>query len=79
MGFDDWWTELKEYALDKKNFTNWQDFANSEDFPKLLTDFLFSSYGSKFKANFKFAGDLICNKVSPMIMVRIETNIFLKI
>ena len=77
LGFDDWWPELKQYALDKKNFTKWQDFANPEDFPKLLTDFLFSSYGSKFKQNFKFAGDLICNNDAPMIMVRIEANLFL--
>merc|ERR1719450_181450 len=65
--FDNWWSELKIYSRDKKNITHWQDFASEEDFQKLMSDFLFSSYGSKFKQNFKFEGDLTCNKAAPKI------------
>ena len=68
-GFDDWWTELKLYSSVKKNISRWQDFANPKDFPKLMSDFLFSSYGSKIQENFKFDEDLMCNQVIPRIKV----------
>ena len=33
----------------------------------ILSDFLFSSYGSKYKPNFKFEENLICNQKAPAI------------
>eukprot|EP00090_Calanus_glacialis_P027719 TRINITY_DN4393_c0_g1_i1.p1 TRINITY_DN4393_c0_g1~~TRINITY_DN4393_c0_g1_i1.p1 ORF type:complete len:1001 (-),score=160.99 TRINITY_DN4393_c0_g1_i1:89-3091(-) len=64
---DSWWSKLKEYAHDKTNYTSWQQFSNEEDFPMILSDFLFSSYGSKYKPNFKFEEKLICNQKAPAI------------
>jgi len=64
---DSWWSKIKEYANDKTNFTSWQQFANEKDFPVILSDFLFSSYGSKYKPNFKFEDKLICNQGAPVI------------
>jgi predicted RND superfamily exporter protein len=67
-GVDSWWTKLKEYADDKTDFTSWQQFSNENDFQMLLSDFLFSSYGSKYKPNFKFGNEkLICNEKAPPI------------
>jgi len=64
---DSWWSKLKDYANDKTNYTSWQQFANEKDFPVILSDFLFSSYGSKYKPNFKFEEELMCNKGAPTV------------
>ena len=65
---DSWWSKLKEYANDKTNYTSWQQFSNEDDFQMVLSDFLFSSYGSKYKPNFKFGKEkLICNEKAPPI------------
>ena len=64
---DSWWTKMKEYSDAKTNFSSWQQFANEKDFPLILSDFLFSSYGSQYKPNFKFEEDLICNRPAPRI------------
>jgi len=65
---DCWWTELKKYSEEKTNFTNWQEFAQEDKFPIIFSDFLFSSYGSNFKPNFKFDGELICNQPAPPVV-----------
>jgi len=64
---DCWWSQLKKYAKEKTNFTNWEDFATEEYFPMVFSDFLFSSHGSRFKPNFKFDGELKCNHPAPPI------------
>ena len=64
---DSWWTKMKEFSDKKTNYTTWHQFANEEDFPIVLSDFLFSSYGSQYKPNFKFESDLICNEPAPRI------------
>jgi len=64
---DSWWVNLKKYADEKTNFSTWEDFSNQDDFPVIFSDFLFSSYGSNYKPNFKFDGDLVCNKPAPPI------------
>jgi len=64
---DMWWTKLKDYAYKKTNYTSWEQFANEKDFPVILSDFLFSSFGSKYKPNFKFEKKLICNERAPRI------------
>merc|ERR1712038_1047689 len=67
-GVDSWWSKLKDYANEKANFTSWQQFANEDDFQMLLSDFLFSSYGSKYKPHFKFGDEkLTCNEKAPRI------------
>ena len=71
VGFESWWSKLKEYSTQKRNFTKWEDFANPTDFKMILSDFLFSPYGFNFKACFKFDGELECNKPAPRIKVRI--------
>ena len=34
----------------------------------VLSDFLFSSLGAKYKSSFKFDGDLVCNEPAPDII-----------
>jgi len=63
-----WWTELKVFARENKNYSTWQDFANPDDFPRILTNFLFSGDGSRFKIDFKFEGELDCEKPAPPIV-----------
>ena len=63
-----WWTPLKEFVTEKKNFSSWQDFSRSNDFPLVLSDFLFSREGSGYKYNFKFDGVLACRQPAPPIL-----------
>ena len=67
-GIDPWWPSLKDFALEKKNFSRWQDFSNPVDFPQVLGDFLFSTAGSSYKYNFKFDGELACGQPAPPIL-----------
>lgn len=39
------------------------------EFPMLLSDFLHSSEGSRYKSNFEFDGDLVCGEPAPPIRV----------
>ena len=72
---DSWWTQLKKYSEEKTNFTNWQEFAQEDKFPIIFSDFLFSSYGSNFKPNFKFDGELICNQpASPVVASKFKID-----
>jgi len=64
---DCWWSKMKKYSEEKTKFHSWNEFANENDFPLVLSDFLFSSYGSQYKHHFKFEDDLICNKPAPRI------------
>jgi hypothetical protein len=65
---DCWWTKMKEYTKDEANFTNWHDFATEDKFQLLLSDFLFSSLGAKYKTNFKFSSPLECNQPAPRVV-----------
>jgi len=67
QGYETWWTGLKKYAQEKENFTKWEDFANSQHFPIVLSNFLFSSYGAKFQSDFKFNSSLLCGQAAPFI------------
>jgi len=66
--YHSWWTHFKAYTHDKTNFSSWKNLSNPEDFPLVFSDFMFSSYGSKFKINFKFDGELLCNSPAPPIL-----------
>ena len=64
-----WWLKLKEYAILKKNYSNWEEFATKKDFDILLSDFLFCPYGFDFRAFFKFDRSLECGQPVPTIKV----------
>ena len=89
-----WWTKMKSYVVDKKNFTTWEELAydlpclnslrskanetkpancllsaEEEKFSMALSDFLFSSEGTKFKKDFIFNSPLICGQPVPSINV----------
>ena len=64
---DSWWPEMKKYTKEKTNFSSWQEFANKDNFSMVLSDFLFSSHGAKYKSSFKFVGDLECGEPAPAI------------
>eukprot|EP00092_Neocalanus_flemingeri_P063022 GFUD01076156.1.p1 GENE.GFUD01076156.1~~GFUD01076156.1.p1 ORF type:complete len:598 (-),score=161.58 GFUD01076156.1:7-1800(-) len=66
--YHSWWTHFKTFTQDETNFTSWHDLSNSEDFPLVFSDFMFSSSGSKFKLDFKFDGELVCNSPAPPIL-----------
>ena len=69
LGFKSWWIKLKEYAILKKNYSHWEEFATKKDFDILLSDFLFSPYGFDYRAFFKFDGSLECGQPVPTIKV----------
>ena len=59
---------MKKYSEEKTNYTDWEEFAKKDKFSVIFSDFLFSSYGSNFKPNFKFDGELVCNQPAPPII-----------
>jgi len=63
-----WWTHFNTFIQHKTNFSSWKDIDNPEDFPIVLSDFLFSVHGSRFKINFQFSEELLCNKPAPNIL-----------
>ena len=63
---------MKLYAAIKKNVTKWQDFSDPEDFNMMLSDFLYSSVGARYKRQFRFRGTLECNKPAPPIAVSFQ-------
>ena len=52
-GVDSWWPSMRRYAAEERNFSHWTEFATEEQFPALLSDFLYSSHGAKYKSSFK--------------------------
>ena len=46
--------------------------GNRNSFEFLLSQFLFSRHGSKFKRNFRFDGNLTCNQPAPPIKVKYD-------
>jgi predicted RND superfamily exporter protein len=65
---DSWWAKMKEYVEDKANSTNWRDFDTEDKFQLLLSDFLFSSLGAKYRTDFKFDSPLECNHPAPRVI-----------
>ena len=64
---DSWWPEMKKYSEEKTNFSSWREFANKDNFSMVLSDFLFSSHGARYKSSFKFMGELECGAPAPAI------------
>ena len=86
-GVDAWWTNFKGYIAEEKNVSDWRSsvFAAENkteenlklEFPWLLSEFLHSRQGSKYKRNFHFDGNLTCNFPAPPITVctRVSNNL----
>ena len=72
---DSWWTSFKSYIFASQNISNWKEvyarkepWSNNRDFSYLMSDFLYSSSGAKYKPNIMFNGTLACNKPAPPII-----------
>ena len=81
-GVDAWWTNFKGYIDEEKNISDWRSTLNQTGrpnlgFPFLLSEFLHSRQGSKYKRNFHFDGNLTCNFPAPPITVctRVSNNL----
>ena len=85
LGIDAWWPNFKTFIAEERNITDWRQTINGSSangtevtesdrtkFPMLLSDFLFSRRGSKYKNYFHFAGELVCNAPVPNITVSFE-------
>ena len=79
----DWRSILKSFDKTeteiKSPFEAPQSDNNSRSrssFEFLLSQFLFSRHGSKFKRNFRFDGNLTCNQPAPPIKVNIQVILF---
>jgi len=75
-GVDAWWTNFKGYIAEEKNVSDWRSTIENKtedaedeqrNFPWLLSEFLHSRQGSKYKRNFHFDGNLTCNFPAPPI------------
>ena len=71
---DSWYTSFKEYT-EKNNLVNathgWFDVFREDKnkFYRILTQFLFSPSGAKYRGNFKFMQDLVCGEAASEILV----------
>ena len=85
-GVDAWWTNFKGYIAEEKNVSDWRSTIENKtedaedeqrNFPWLLSEFLHSRQGSKYKRNFHFDGNLTCNFPAPPITVctRVSNNL----
>ena len=61
-GWDCWWEPFKTFAQLKTNETI------GGDFPDLLSQFLHSAEGARYKSDFKFASELVCGQPAPDIL-----------
>ena len=72
---DSWYRKFKEYTV-TNNLVNetygWFDVFREDKnkFYRVLTQFLFSSSGAKYRGNFNFMQDLVCGEQASEIMVR---------
>ena len=65
--FDCWWPKFVQYHSDNNNLSHYSEYANQQDFPLLLSEFLFSNEGARYKADFKFTDELECGRPAPNI------------
>ena len=83
---DSWWIKFKIYILERWNIPDWKHTIPNEDelhhisnnFSYLLSDFLHSSDGGKYKSNIIFNGTLTCNKAVPAITATSSDLIYRK-
>jgi len=68
-GYDCWWTHFQHYVAENKNYTHHSqyNYDDGELFHDLLSEFLFSTDGAKYKDDFNFDSDLECGLPAPNI------------
>jgi len=70
---DSWSTELSKYIEGNQLFEDKQWIENAQEnnmkFYQILTNFLFSPSGAKYKGSFHYANDLICGEANSDIML----------
>ena len=80
LGVDAWWTNFKGYIGEDKGVSDWRTTLQSnrteKRFEFLLSEFLHSRQGSKYKRNFHFDGNLTCNAPAPQITVKFSCQKF---
>jgi len=64
-----WWLGLTKWALKKDDYNRKEDIMTKSVFPMVLSDFLHSSEGARYKRNFEFDGELVCGEPAPPIRV----------
>ena len=62
-----WWIDLKKYLSQHKHINDWREVFLEGSFPKYLSDFLHHQDGSAYNSNFRFDGEVLCNKDAPPI------------
>ena len=70
-GYDCWWTPFKTFVLRETAGTNQTGDVSQtigDQFPDLLSQFLHSAEGARYKSEFKFDGDLVCGQPAPEIL-----------
>ena len=58
--YDCWWGTFQSYVRNREN--------RSSDFQSLLSDFLFSPEGAKYKSHFKFSASLSCDLLKWLLI-----------
>ena len=67
-GYDCWWQPFKTFVQEKTNQTGEVSETIGADFPDLLSQFLHSAEGARYKSEFKFSSDLECGQPAPDIL-----------
>ena len=82
---DSWYRKFKDYS-ESNNLVNethgfFAVFQDDKDrFYKILTQFLFSPSGAKYRGNFNFMRELVCGEAASEILVKLNyTNIKIKL
>ena len=86
---DSWWTEFKTFLLEKYQIKNWRTSviykppSNSEawvqsdrSFYFLLSDFLFTPIGAKYKEHFVLNGTLVCSVPAPAVLATSTSMVY---
>ena len=84
---DSWWTEFKTFLFEKYKIKNWknsviykntsqQDVSSDKNFKFLLSDFLFTPIGAKYKDYLVLNGTLLCNKPAPAVLASSTSMVY---
>ena len=64
--YDCWWGPFQTYLEDRHNYSSPSQY--SDQFPSLLSQFLFSPEGARYKSEFRLAAPLTCGLPAPPIL-----------
>ena len=84
---DSWWTEFKIFLVEKYQITDWKKsviliedkdvgYRATKSFSFLLSDFLFTPIGAKYKEHFVLNGTLVCNEPSPAVLATSTSMVY---